>query len=114
MTILPNNYLEVVHVMRVERTYQAVSETTGVPVEQMLKRTRRYAVAMPRHLVRYILVAHYGMPLAEVARLTGASHHTTVMHSRNLVAAQTSGRRYAPVAKAYTQACERLQLAPIS
>jgi chromosomal replication initiation ATPase DnaA len=58
-----------------------LTETLNVNIDDILSPCRKRELVLPRHLLRHITYANGVGSLSEIARLTGARGHDTVIHS---------------------------------
>ena len=52
----------------------------GVKVDDLLARSRRRTVSIPRQIAMYLLIHEIGLPPTQVGRLLGGRDHSTVIH----------------------------------
>lgn len=65
----------------------SVAEETGVPVEDIMGRSRLAQIARARQLAMYLCRRYRGAPLTLVGRFFGR-HHTTVLHAERAIEAE--------------------------
>ena len=52
----------------------------GVKVDDLLARSRKRTVSVPRQVAMYLLIHEIGLPPTQVGRLLGGRDHSTVIH----------------------------------
>lgn len=65
----------------IEAIQRAVADLFGLPVEQLIRKSPRGAVTVPRQIAMYLAKHLTDSSLPEIGRHFGGMHHTTVMHA---------------------------------
>ena len=63
-----------------QRILSEVASYYGVQVEDLLARSRKKTVSVPRQVAMYLLIHEIGLPPTQVGRLLGGRDHSTVIH----------------------------------
>ena len=63
-----------------QRILSEVASYFGVEVDDLLARSRKRAVSVPRQVAMYLLIHEIGLPPTQVGRLLGGRDHSTVIH----------------------------------
>ena len=63
-----------------QRILSEVATYYGVQVEDLLARSRKRTVSVPRQVAMYLLIHEIGLPPTQVGRLLGGRDHSTVIH----------------------------------
>jgi chromosomal replication initiation ATPase DnaA len=71
--------------MNIDTLREMVRVHFDAPKNYYTVRKRTKEVVWPRHALRYLLREHFGINHTKVAKLTGATDHTTAIHSINVV-----------------------------
>lgn len=79
----------------VERIIAAVCEVCDITPAMLVSRCRKREISKPRHILRYLLYKHVpGITLVNICHVTGNADHSTVIHSRNMIANLVSLNAY--------------------
>ncbi len=62
------------------RILSEVADYFGLQVDDLLTRSRKKTVAVPRQVAMYLLIHEIGLPPTQVGRLLGGRDHSTVIH----------------------------------
>jgi chromosomal replication initiator protein len=71
-----------------ERILSAVAQHYGLSQEELVGRSRRRAVSLPRQLCMYLVREEIGTSLPQIGELLGGRDHTTIIHGCDKIAAQ--------------------------
>ncbi len=75
--------------MRREITVEYISETVadhfGITVKDLLSSKRNSNIVFPRHICMYLCRELTGNSLADIGRILGNRHHSTILHSIELI-----------------------------
>lgn len=82
----------------VRRILRAVSDSSGVPMCDLLGDRRSRTVAWPRQVAMYLALERTGLSLPAVGRALGERDHTTIMHGRKRVKARLASQERSTVA----------------
>ena len=63
-----------------QRILSEVAAYYGVQVDDLLARSRKRTVSVPRQVAMYLLIHEIGLPPTQVGRLLGGRDHSTVIH----------------------------------
>ena len=63
-----------------QRILSEVASYYGVQVDELLARSRKRTVSVPRQVAMYLLIHEIGLPPTQVGRLLGGRDHSTVIH----------------------------------
>ena len=63
-----------------QRILSEVASYYGVKVDDLLARSRKRIVSVPRQVAMYLLIHEIGLPPTQVGRLLGGRDHSTVIH----------------------------------
>jgi chromosomal replication initiator protein len=63
-----------------QRILSEVADYFGVKVDDLLARSRKRTVSVPRQVAMYLLIHEIGLPPTQVGRLLGGRDHSTVIH----------------------------------
>ena len=63
-----------------QRILTEVASYFGVEVDDLLARSRKRTVSVPRQVAMYLLIHEIGLPPTQVGRLLGGRDHSTVIH----------------------------------
>ena len=63
-----------------QRILSEVATYFGVRVDDLLARSRKRTVSVPRQVAMYLLIHEIGLPPTQVGRLLGGRDHSTVIH----------------------------------
>ncbi len=63
-----------------QRILGEVANYFGVKVDDLLARSRKRSVSVPRQVAMYLLIHEIGLPPTQVGRLLGGRDHSTVIH----------------------------------
>ena len=63
-----------------QRILSEVAEYFGIKVDDLLARSRKRTVSIPRQVAMYLLIHEIGIPPTQVGRLLGGRDHSTVIH----------------------------------
>ncbi len=63
-----------------QRILSEVATYFGVQVDDLLARSRKRTVSVPRQVAMYLLIHEIGLPPTQVGRLLGGRDHSTVIH----------------------------------
>ena len=63
-----------------QRILSEVASYFGVQVEDLLARSRKRTISVPRQVAMYLLIHEIGLPPTQVGRLLGGRDHSTVIH----------------------------------
>jgi chromosomal replication initiation ATPase DnaA len=66
--------------------YEMVCEALNFDSERLAKKNKKKEVVKERQLVAYILATEYKFVLKEIGKLLGGLDHSTIIHSRNIIA----------------------------
>jgi chromosomal replication initiator protein len=69
----------------IEQIIETVAEFYKLKPQDLKSKTNRHAVAHPRQVAMYLSKKLTGMSFPQIGRVFGGKHHTTVMHSVNVV-----------------------------
>ena len=64
---------------------ETVADHFGISVKDILSNKRSNSIAYPRHICMYLCRHLIGSPLAEIGHKLGNRHHSTVLHSVELI-----------------------------
>jgi len=70
-----------------ERVIECVCRYFNIQVEDLTGKKKTREIVEPRQTCMYLIHEIVGMPLASIGNLFGGRDHTTVMHSRDKIAA---------------------------
>ncbi|MFN2225131.1 MAG: chromosomal replication initiator protein DnaA [Anaerolineae bacterium] len=71
-----------------ERILSAVAQYYGVSEEDLIGRSRRRAVSVPRQMCMYLVREEIGTSLPQIGELLGGRDHTTIIHGCEKISAQ--------------------------
>jgi chromosomal replication initiator protein len=80
-----------------EAIQRAVADLFGLSVEDLMLKSTRRAVTVPRQIAMYLAKQLTDSSLPEIGRYFGGMHHTTVMHA---IAKMDEQRRIDPATNA--------------
>ena len=63
-----------------QRILSEVADYFGIKVDDLLARSRKRTVSIPRQVAMYLLIHEIGIPPTQVGRLLGGRDHSTVIH----------------------------------
>ena len=63
-----------------QRILSEVANYFGLQVDDLLARSRKRSVSVPRQVAMYLLIHEIGLPPTQVGRLLGGRDHSTVIH----------------------------------
>jgi chromosomal replication initiator protein len=81
----------------IEAIQRAVADLLGLSVEDLMLKSTRRAVTVPRQIAMYLAKQLTDSSLPEIGRHFGGMHHTTVMHA---IAKMDEQRRIDPATNA--------------
>ena len=73
-----------------QRILSEVATYYGVKVEDLLARSRKRTVSVPRQVAMYLLIHEIGLPPTQVGRLLGGRDHSTVIHGAGKINGEMS------------------------
>ena len=73
-----------------QRILSEVSTYYGVKVEELLARSRKRTVSVPRQVAMFLLIHEIGLPPTQVGRLLGGRDHSTVIHGAGKINGEMS------------------------
>ena len=68
-----------------QRILSEVAGYFGIEVDDLLSRSRKRTVSVPRQVAMYLLIHEIGLPPTQVGRLLGGRDHSTVIHGAGKV-----------------------------
>ncbi|MEJ2211181.1 MAG: chromosomal replication initiator protein DnaA, partial [Anaerolineae bacterium] len=71
-----------------ERILSAVAQYYGVSEEDLVGRSRRRAISVPRQMCMYLVREEIGTSLPQIGELLGGRDHTTIIHGCDKIATQ--------------------------
>ena len=76
-----------------QRILTEVATYFGVKTDDLLSRSRKRTVSIPRQVAMYLLIHEIGLPPTQVGRLLGGRDHSTVIHGAGKVSGEISEDR---------------------
>jgi chromosomal replication initiator protein len=70
------------------RILSEVANYFGLHADDLLARSRKRAVSVPRQVAMYLLIHEIGLPPTHVGRLLGGRDHSTVIHGAGKISAE--------------------------
>jgi len=64
---------------------QVVSDKTGIPVEDILSRSRKHEILTARQTVAYVFNRIFKLPLKTTGQYIGGFDHSTICNSVNII-----------------------------
>ena len=69
---------------KLDAVYKAVSQSSGIPIPELMGNNRTMPVTTARHIARYIAYSNCGIGLSEIARYEKC-RHATIYHSCKII-----------------------------
>ena len=79
--ILGSLVVEKRRAVTLESLSQAVAQFYRIPVEDLMKKTRKKEVVYPRQIAMYLIREELQSPFSTIGRYFGGRDHTTTMHA---------------------------------
>ena len=76
-----------------DRILSEVASYFGLRIDELLSRSRKRSVSVPRQVAMYLLIHEIGLPPTHVGRLLGGRDHSTVIHGAGKISGEISEDR---------------------